>query len=70
MSGERVLRISEVATRIGVSTQTITRWSKRGHFPSPVKLGPADERTAASGFLASEVDDWITRQVAAQRRAP
>jgi predicted DNA-binding transcriptional regulator AlpA len=67
---ERVLRISEVATRIGVSKQTIARWSKLGHFPSAVKLGPADERTAATGYLCSEVDDWIIRRVAAQRGTP
>jgi predicted DNA-binding transcriptional regulator AlpA len=67
---DRVLRISAVAAKVGVSTQTIARWSRQGHFPAPVKLSPPGERCGARGYLLSEVDEWLARQVASQRGAP
>ena len=36
--------IRDVARRLGVDKQTITRMVKRGHFPKPLKLSPTVHR--------------------------
>ena len=38
---ERFLRVTEVASRYGVSVPTIWRLARCGDFPKPVKLTPA-----------------------------
>jgi len=59
----RVLRMPEVAKRTGLSRTVIYEQVKDGTFPKPLRLGPK-----ASGWLDSEVSDWI-RAKAAQREA-
>jgi excisionase family DNA binding protein len=36
----RLLDTTEVAEMMRVSTQTIRRWSRRGEFIAPIRVGP------------------------------
>ena len=36
---EQLLTRSEVARRLGVTPHTLYRWTRRGQFPAPIKLG-------------------------------
>lgn len=38
--GPVYITADELAARLGVSRMTVWRWSKAGHLPRPVKLGP------------------------------
>ena len=51
---DRFLRSSEVQESLGVSQATIYRWMKAGHFPRPVRLGPA---TVA--WKQSDLEKWL-----------
>ncbi len=51
---ERILRLTEVKARTGLSRSTIYLKVSKGHFPRPVNLG---ERCV--GWLESEIDTWI-----------
>ncbi len=56
---ERLLRIRDVAARVGLSEPEIYARVAARTFPAPVRLGPHCSR-----FLASEVQQWIARQIA------
>lgn len=51
---EKLLRRSDVESRIGLSRSTIYDWMKRGQFPQPVKLG---ERLVA--WKESDIAAWL-----------
>jgi excisionase family DNA binding protein len=38
-NASRMLRVSDVADRLGVSEKTVRRWFKAGTLPQPIKLG-------------------------------
>lgn len=38
------LTVEQVASRFGVSTDTIWRWKRNGEFPQAVKVGPGTTR--------------------------
>ena len=52
---ERLLRVKEVASLIGVSRSTIYRMVEAGQFPQPIRIGPR-----ASRWRLSEVLEWMT----------
>lgn len=54
MSSERIIRLPEVKSTVGLSTTTIYRLIKAGEFPAQIKLGQH-----ASGWRESEVQAWI-----------
>lgn len=56
--GERLLRLPEVAERVGLEKTAIYALMKRGDFPQCIKLS---WRTTA--WVASEVDDWIAQRI-------
>lgn len=56
---EEILRRRSVQARVGLPISTIYRLAAAGKFPKPVKLS---ER--ASGWLRSEVDQWISDRAA------
>jgi prophage regulatory protein len=56
----RIFRINELAERLGVHEQTIWRWSRKGKFPKPVKLG---EMT--TGWRACDIERWLDEKQAA-----
>ena len=58
----RLLRISEVAARTGLSRSTIYEWSADGRFPAPVRLGGRVAR-----WVEAEMDDWLRDRIAKSR---
>ncbi|PKN63249.1 MAG: hypothetical protein CVU57_20300 [Deltaproteobacteria bacterium HGW-Deltaproteobacteria-15] len=51
---ERVVRKTELLSRIGLSDATIWRMEKLGRFPKRIQLGGN-----SVGWLKSEVDGWL-----------
>jgi len=54
---DRALRVDEVLRRLGVSRSTLYRWSRRGHFPRPVQLGPG-----VIGYSERDVVRWLAER--------
>lgn len=61
----RVLKLKQVAAIVGLAKSSIYRKVKEGTFPKPIKLASA----RASGWISTEVYDWIDDQVRRSRRA-
>ena len=59
----KFLRLSEVASRVGISRSAIYVWIAAGKFPAQVKLG---SRTV---WIEAEVDAWMLERVQAGRTA-
>jgi prophage regulatory protein len=57
----KILKVKEVAEELNVSVQQIYKLVSKGRFPKPIKLG---ER--GSGWLTSEIDDWLQSRVDAR----
>ena len=58
----RLLRMSQVQTRTGLSRSTIRRWVAQGLFPQPIKLGEN-----VVGWIEAEIDAWIRERIADTR---
>jgi len=63
LGNARILRLKQVVTTVGLAKSSIYRKIQIGTFPPPIKLGGA----RASGWLSTEVLEWIEDQV---RRRP
>lgn len=50
----RLVRTSELATRLGVSRVTLWRWERAGNLPPKHQIGPN-----VVGWLESELDKWF-----------
>ena len=61
----RILRLKQVAAIVGIGRSSIYRKVQEGTFPSPIKLGSA----RASGWISTEVYDWIDDQIRRCRKA-
>jgi prophage regulatory protein len=61
---QRIIRRKEVETRTGLARSTIYQRIKEGSFPSPVSLG-----SKAVGWVESEIDDWLNRQIDSSRKS-
>lgn len=51
---ERVLRMDEIADRLGISRATVHRWIEAGKLPPKRQLG-----SNIVGVVESELDAWI-----------
>lgn len=60
-----ILRRPQVQAKTGLSRSTLYDRIKAGCFPRPIKLGGA----RSVGWLQSDIDDWITSQINASRKA-
>jgi prophage regulatory protein len=60
----RILRFKQVAALVGLGKSSIYRKVQEGSFPKPIKLGSK----RASGWISTEVYDWIDEQVRQSRR--
>lgn len=58
----RLLRVSEVAARTGLSRSTIYDWSADGRFPRPVRLSARAKR-----WVESEVEEWLDERMEKSR---
>jgi len=63
--GTRILRLKQVAGIVGLGKSSIYRKVQEGTFPPPIKLGSA----RASGWISTEVFDWIDDQIRRSRNA-
>ena len=61
MSNSKILKVKQVAEEINVSVPQVYKLVSLGRFPKPIKLG---ER--GSGWLTSEIDDWLQSRVDAR----
>ena len=61
--GARILRFKQVAGIVGLGKSSIYRKVQEGTFPAPIKLGSA----RASGWISTEVFDWIDDQIRRSR---
>jgi prophage regulatory protein len=55
---DRLLKVDDVITRLGVSRSTIWRLTQSGDFPRPVAISPGRK-----GWLKSQVDAWIASRL-------
>lgn len=51
---DKLLRISEVSERLGVSKAAIYKWVKDNRFPKPIILGESSSR-----WFEKEIDQWL-----------
>ena len=64
-----ILKITDVADRLGVAPGTVLVWIKTAGFPAGRRLGGPRSRRV---WLESDLDTWITRPATAKspKRAP
>jgi prophage regulatory protein len=60
-----ILRSQEVCTHTGLSRTTVYRLIRRGQFPRPIRL-----TARTTGWLQSEIEDWIAARVFESRELP
>ena len=58
----QVIRLPEVCKSTGLARSTIYKLVSEGTFPKPIKL-----TSRSSGWLVSEVEEWITNRVVGLR---
>jgi prophage regulatory protein len=58
---QRLIRLPQVKAMVGLGTTAIYDKIKKGEFPRQIKLG------RLSGWVESEVQDWISQQIMASR---
>jgi prophage regulatory protein len=59
-----ILRRKQVQARTGLSRSTIYLKISEGTFPKPVSLG-----ARAVGWVESEIEAWLSRQIEQSRKA-
>lgn len=59
-----ILRLPAVKARTGLSRSTIYLRISEGRFPKAISLGGR-----AVGWIDSEIQDWLERQIEASRKA-
>jgi len=62
---DEVLRLPDVQRQLGLSRSAIYSRIATGDFPKQISLGKG---ARAIGFLRSEVDGWLARQVKRSRQ--
>ncbi len=60
----RVIKMKELAGEAGISRSHIYASQARGEFPTPISLVKGGR---ATGYLRSEIDDWMKGRIAATR---
>jgi prophage regulatory protein len=60
----KILRLPAVKARTGLSRSTIYLRIAAGTFPKPVHLG-----ARAVGWIESEIETWLSRQIEQSRQA-
>jgi prophage regulatory protein len=60
---EKIIRLPHVKEMVGLGTTAIYARIKRKEFPQQIKLG------RASGWLESEVQEWVRQQAQQSRQA-
>ena len=63
---QRIIRLSEVASRLGISKSYAYVLQTKGLLPSPIKIV---EGGRAAGYLETEIDAFINSRFSASRGA-
>lgn len=58
-----ILRLPDVKSRTGLSRSTIYLRVNEGSFPKPISLGGR-----AVGWIESEIQDWVNKQIEQSRQ--
>jgi len=58
-----IIKLSIVISTTGLSGSSIYRLAAKNQFPKPIKLS-----SRSSGWLKSEVSDWIDERIKASRK--
>lgn len=66
-TGDCVLRFAEVKQKTGLCRAHVHALAAQGRFPKPLKLVPGGR---ASGWLLSEINQWIADRAAARESGP
>lgn len=53
-------RVSDLKSRLGISSSSIWAWTKKGTFPAPIKLG---KNTTV--WKVSDIDAWAQSRIQA-----
>ncbi len=64
MTAGRLLTAREVSQQLGVSAETVLRWTRRGHLPA-VRLPSGQIR-----FPPDALDQWLEKRATPNREAP
>ena len=59
-----VIKMKELVGVVGLSRSYIYALQARGEFPTPISLVKGGR---ATGYLRSEIDDWMKGRIAATR---
>lgn len=59
-----ILRLPQVRERVGLSRSQIYQLAQDGQFPKQIKLGDR-----AAGWVAEEVDRWVSERIRDSRVA-
>jgi prophage regulatory protein len=60
----RIIRWPKVHDMAGLCRSHVHQLVSKGEFPAPIKLTPNGR---ASGWIESEVNDWVERRIAESR---
>ena len=59
----KFIRRRKTAEMIGVSPATLWRWTRSGHFPKSIHLGPN-----TVGWREADIDAWIEQRASEARK--
>jgi prophage regulatory protein len=59
---DQIKKLVEVKSITGLSTSSIYRLASEDKFPKPIKLG-----SHSSGWLGSEIDEWLDQRIRTAR---
>jgi len=62
-SKTRILRMRDLAEKVGLRPSTVYELVAKGRFPAPFKIVQGGR---ASGWLESEIDEWLNGRAAAE----
>ena len=59
---QQIIKLPEVISITGLSSSSVYRLAAEGSFPQPLKI-----LARSSGWIKSEVDEWISDRIKASR---
>lgn len=59
---DNVMKISEIAKKFKVNSNTVTRWCKEGHFPNAFKVG------SSWRIPRTDLENYIKKQTEGDKR--
>ena len=60
---QQIIKLSALETLTGLSGSSIYRLASIGEFPKPIKLS-----SRSSGWIKSEIEEWLEERIKASRK--